>query len=150
MHTLDVRSKKIVFYRIVSRISLVRPDRAAQVENSLIKMATSRQLSGKITEKQLIQMLEQFSEQTKPKTKITVLYSASLLTIYRFKGRRTVFSMTTTKIFSIAIAIKAFLNIYRQESCARLFTIYPSHRFVANHHVSMDLSFVRLVFVRRV
>jgi DNA topoisomerase VI subunit A len=35
-------------------------------------MASSRQLSGKVTEKQLIKMLEQFSEQTKPKTKITI------------------------------------------------------------------------------
>ncbi|KAL0483867.1 hypothetical protein AKO1_011883 [Acrasis kona] len=59
-------------YSRLQRISLVRPDRCAQVEASLIKMATNRQLSGKVSEKQLIGMLEQYSEQTKPKTKITI------------------------------------------------------------------------------
>jgi DNA-binding TFAR19-related protein (PDSD5 family) len=59
-------------YQRLSRIALVRPDRATHLENSLIKMASSRQLSGKVTDKQLVQMLEQFTEQTKPKTKITI------------------------------------------------------------------------------
>jgi DNA-binding TFAR19-related protein (PDSD5 family) len=44
---------------IVSRISLVAPDRAAQIEAILLRMAQSGQLKGRVTEQQLIDLLEQ-------------------------------------------------------------------------------------------
>ena len=43
----------------ISRLSLVKKDKARMVEDSLIKAATTGRLQGKVTEEQLIAMLEQ-------------------------------------------------------------------------------------------
>jgi programmed cell death protein 5 len=43
----------------VSRIALVSPDRSKQIESVLLRMAQSGQLRGQVTEKQLIELLEQ-------------------------------------------------------------------------------------------
>jgi programmed cell death protein 5 len=50
---------------------MVKAERARQVEDYLIKAATSRQLSGKVDEEQLINILEQVAQQ-KNETKITI------------------------------------------------------------------------------
>jgi len=50
---------------------MVKQDRAKRVEEYLINAAKSRQLAGKVDEEQLIQILEQVSEQSQ-KTKITI------------------------------------------------------------------------------
>jgi programmed cell death protein 5 len=50
---------------------MVKAERARQVEEYLIKAATSRQLSGKVDEEQLINILEQVAQQ-KNETKITI------------------------------------------------------------------------------
>mmetsp|Transcript_40724 Transcript_40724/g.104248 ORF Transcript_40724/g.104248 Transcript_40724/m.104248 type:complete len:131 (-) Transcript_40724:149-541(-) len=57
----------------LSRISLVKPDKARGVENMLIQMAQRGQLGGaKVSEEQLIGMLEQINEQSgATKSKIT-------------------------------------------------------------------------------
>ncbi|KAG5646692.1 hypothetical protein DXG03_002682 [Asterophora parasitica] len=46
----------------VSRIALVSPERSKQIEGILLRMAQSGQLRGKVTENQLIELLEQMEE----------------------------------------------------------------------------------------
>jgi programmed cell death protein 5 len=57
---------------IVSRIAMVKADKARAVEDLLIRMAQGGQVRAKITEKQLIELLEQVNQQTKSETKIVV------------------------------------------------------------------------------
>ena len=57
---------------LVSRISIVKPEKGKVVEDHLIRMAQSGQLQGKIDEKQLISLLERISDQERQETKITV------------------------------------------------------------------------------
>ena len=51
---------------------MVKADKARAVEDLLIRMAQTGQLRGKVSESQLIEILEQINQQ-KPKTKIVVL-----------------------------------------------------------------------------
>lgn len=46
-------------YWLVSRIALVSPERSRQIEGILLRMAQTGQLRGRVTEEQLIQLLEQ-------------------------------------------------------------------------------------------
>ena len=46
---------------VVSRIALVSQDRARQIEAILLRMAQSGQLRGRVTEQQLIDLLEKAS-----------------------------------------------------------------------------------------
>ncbi|KCV67738.1 hypothetical protein H696_05847 [Fonticula alba] len=48
----------------LNRIAVVRPDKARGVEDLLVKMAQSGRLGGRVSEQQLVGMLEQISEQT--------------------------------------------------------------------------------------
>ncbi|KAG0275369.1 hypothetical protein BGZ95_008859 [Linnemannia exigua] len=54
----------------LSRIAMVKADKARAVEDLLIRMAQGGQVRAKITEKQLIELLEQVNQQTKSETKI--------------------------------------------------------------------------------
>lgn len=45
----------------VSRIALVSPERSRQIEGILVRMAQTGQLRGKVSEEQLIELLEQVS-----------------------------------------------------------------------------------------
>ncbi|RGB36999.1 programmed cell death protein 5-like protein [Rhizophagus diaphanus] len=54
----------------VARISMVKADKARAVEDLLIRMAQTGQLRGKVSESQLIEILEQINQQQKPETKI--------------------------------------------------------------------------------
>ncbi len=56
----------------MSRIAIVKADKARAVEDLLIRMAQGGQVRSKITEKQLIELLEQVNQQTKTETKIVV------------------------------------------------------------------------------
>lgn len=47
----------------LSRVEMVRPERARQVEELLIRMAQSNQLRGRVSEPQLVQLLDQISAQ---------------------------------------------------------------------------------------
>jgi hypothetical protein len=47
------------FHAAVSRIALVSPERARQIEGILARLAQSGQLRGRVTENQLIDLLEQ-------------------------------------------------------------------------------------------
>ena len=59
-------------YERLSRISIVRPEKATQIEDSLIRMAQQRQLSGgKVDEQRLIKMLEQVGAQEQ-RPKVTI------------------------------------------------------------------------------
>ncbi|KAJ1974811.1 hypothetical protein H4R35_003439 [Dimargaris xerosporica] len=49
----------------LTRIAMVKADKARGVEDMLIRMAKTGQLRGKVSEQQLIELLEQLSEQTK-------------------------------------------------------------------------------------
>ncbi|KAJ3290328.1 hypothetical protein HK104_006847 [Borealophlyctis nickersoniae] len=54
----------------LARIKIVKEDKARAVEDMLIRMAQTGQLRGKVSEPQLIDMLEQLSEQHQKETKI--------------------------------------------------------------------------------
>ncbi|GAB5030647.1 programmed cell death protein 5 [Nannochloropsis oceanica] len=57
----------------LARIAIVRKEKARAVEDMLLQAATSGRLGGKVTEEQLIQMLEQVSSQVEKKaTKVTI------------------------------------------------------------------------------
>jgi len=60
----------------LSRIALVSPERSRQIEGILVRMAQSGQLRGKVSEQQLIELLEQMEEaQNKTSTtKTTIKY----------------------------------------------------------------------------
>lgn len=47
----------------VNTLKLSKPDFGALVENQLVNLAQSRQLGGRITDDQLVQMLQSFSTQ---------------------------------------------------------------------------------------
>ena len=51
---------------------MVKPERAKSIENQLIKQAQSGMIAGKVSEKQVKQLLEQFSEKNAKHGKITV------------------------------------------------------------------------------
>ncbi|KAK7049363.1 hypothetical protein VNI00_005964 [Paramarasmius palmivorus] len=60
----------------LSRISLVSPERSRQIEGILLRMAQTGQLKGRVSENQLIELLEQMEEaqgQTTTK-KSTIVY----------------------------------------------------------------------------
>ncbi|KIY68897.1 DNA-binding TFAR19-related protein [Cylindrobasidium torrendii FP15055 ss-10] len=52
----------------LSRISIVSPDRSKQIETILARMATSGQLRGRVSEAQLIDLLDQFESAQGGKT----------------------------------------------------------------------------------
>ncbi|KAJ3056675.1 hypothetical protein HK102_011162, partial [Quaeritorhiza haematococci] len=54
----------------LSRIAIVKPDKARAVEDMLIRMAQTGQVREKIGERQLVDMLEQISQTTKTETTI--------------------------------------------------------------------------------
>jgi programmed cell death protein 5 len=49
----------MLILRPVSRIALVSPDRSKQIETILLRMAQSGQLKNRVTEEQLIDLLNQ-------------------------------------------------------------------------------------------
>ncbi|CAG8457966.1 5347_t:CDS:2 [Dentiscutata heterogama] len=55
---------------LVARISIVKAEKARAVEDLLIRMAQSGQLRGKVSESQLIDLLQQINQQQKPEKKI--------------------------------------------------------------------------------
>ncbi|XP_064398921.1 programmed cell death protein 5-like isoform X2 [Halichondria panicea] len=57
----------------LNSIALVKPERARQVEGMLIQMAQSGQIGGKVSDKQLVELLETISRQTQKKTTIKVV-----------------------------------------------------------------------------
>lgn len=57
----------------LSRVAMVRPERAQQAEEILLRMATSGQLRGKVDEPQLVDLLERISGATQQPQKVTVL-----------------------------------------------------------------------------
>mmetsp|Transcript_3428 Transcript_3428/g.9149 ORF Transcript_3428/g.9149 Transcript_3428/m.9149 type:complete len:131 (+) Transcript_3428:3424-3816(+) len=57
----------------LSRIALVKPEKARAVESMVLGMAQRRQITSKVSEEQLVSMLEQINEQTGgSKPKITI------------------------------------------------------------------------------
>ncbi|CAG8662303.1 3852_t:CDS:2, partial [Paraglomus brasilianum] len=54
----------------LARISMVKADKARGVEDLLLRMAQTGQLRGKVSESQLIDLLEQINQQAKPETRI--------------------------------------------------------------------------------
>lgn len=69
---------------------MVKADKARAVEDLLIRMAQGGQVRAKITEKQLIELLEQVNQQTKSETKIVVsVYTCDSFSCFRMDGRNT-------------------------------------------------------------
>uniref|UniRef100_A0A8C0R9J7 Programmed cell death protein 5 n=2 Tax=Canis lupus familiaris TaxID=9615 RepID=A0A8C0R9J7_CANLF len=56
----------------LSNLALVKPEKTKAVENYLIQMARYGQLSGKVSEQGLIEILEKVSQQTEKKTTVKV------------------------------------------------------------------------------
>ncbi|XP_010639335.1 programmed cell death protein 5 [Fukomys damarensis] len=54
----------------LSNLALVKPEKTKAVENYLIQMAKYGQLSGKVSEQGLIEILEKVSQQTEKKTTV--------------------------------------------------------------------------------
>jgi programmed cell death protein 5 len=54
----------------LNSIALVKPDKAKSVEMMLIRMAQSGQISGKVGEGQLVELLERINQQTQKSTKV--------------------------------------------------------------------------------
>nr|XP_033799539.1 programmed cell death protein 5 [Geotrypetes seraphini] len=54
----------------LSNLALVKPEKAKAVENYLIQMGRFGQLSGKVSEPGLIEILEKVSQQTEKKTTV--------------------------------------------------------------------------------
>ncbi|XP_045751339.1 programmed cell death protein 5-like [Mirounga angustirostris] len=54
----------------LSNVALVKPEKTKAVENYLIRMARYGQLSGKVSEQGLIEILEKVSQQTEKKTTV--------------------------------------------------------------------------------
>eukprot|EP00800_Vazella_pourtalesii_P009867 TRINITY_DN2475_c0_g5_i1.p1 TRINITY_DN2475_c0_g5~~TRINITY_DN2475_c0_g5_i1.p1 ORF type:complete len:123 (-),score=36.47 TRINITY_DN2475_c0_g5_i1:563-931(-) len=54
----------------LNSIALVKPERAKMIETNLLRMAQSGQIMDKLTEPQLIDLLEKFTSQTKTSTKV--------------------------------------------------------------------------------
>jgi hypothetical protein len=57
----------------VANISVVKPDKARKIEDTLIMNAQRGAFGGQISEEQLIQMLESLTEKTKAATKVHVV-----------------------------------------------------------------------------
>lgn len=60
----------------LSRIALVSPERSQQIEGILLRMVQSGQLRGRVSENQLIELLDQVEEAQGAKTakKSTIVY----------------------------------------------------------------------------
>ncbi|XP_066917175.1 programmed cell death protein 5-like [Clytia hemisphaerica] len=56
----------------LNSIALVKPEKAAMIENMLIQMARSGQLGGKMTEEGLVGVLEKVNQQMANKNKVTI------------------------------------------------------------------------------
>lgn len=56
----------------LNTLALTKPEKAQQVENMIIQMARSGQIMDKLSEEQLISLLEKISEKTQKKTVVNV------------------------------------------------------------------------------
>jgi hypothetical protein len=67
----------------VNRISIVKPERARAVEELIIRMARTGQIRGKLTEPQMIELLEGLKESEAPSEPkivlVRVLYAGNVL-----------------------------------------------------------------------
>jgi len=54
----------------LNSIALVKPEKAKMMESMLIQMARSGQIAGKLSETQLISLLQDMSEKTQKKTTV--------------------------------------------------------------------------------
>ncbi|BBN07318.1 programmed cell death protein 5 [Marchantia polymorpha subsp. ruderalis] len=64
----------------LSRIALVKPDKARGVEDLILRSAQYGQITEKVSEERLISLLEQINEQTQKKTtKVTIQRRRSVL-----------------------------------------------------------------------
>ena len=72
-YEIEKRLMKTLF--IVGRIQMVKADKARAVEDLLIRMAQSNQLRAKVTEKQLIDLLGQISQQDSSSNQTRIVVS---------------------------------------------------------------------------
>uniref|UniRef100_A0A8B9XSE1 Programmed cell death protein 5 n=1 Tax=Bos mutus grunniens TaxID=30521 RepID=A0A8B9XSE1_BOSMU len=63
----------------LSNLALVKPEKTKAVENYLIQMARYGQLSGKVSEQGLIEILEKVSQQTEKKTTVKSTHTAFIM-----------------------------------------------------------------------
>lgn len=56
----------------LARIALVKPDKAKGVEDVILRGAQYGQITEKVSEERLIQLLEQINEQTQKSTKVVI------------------------------------------------------------------------------
>ncbi|KAL9237006.1 hypothetical protein vseg_011599 [Gypsophila vaccaria] len=63
----------------LSRIALVKPEKARGVEDVVIRAAQTGQIAEKVSEERLISLLEQINTQTTKQTKVTIQRRRSVL-----------------------------------------------------------------------
>lgn len=63
----------------LSRIALVKPEKARGVEDVLLRAAQTGQIGEKVSEERLISLLEQINNQTSKQTKVTIQRRRSVL-----------------------------------------------------------------------
>ncbi|KAL5716383.1 hypothetical protein ACHQM5_018087 [Ranunculus cassubicifolius] len=63
----------------LSRIALVKPEKARGVEDVVLRAAQMGQISEKVSEEKLISLLEQINTQTSKQTKVTIQRRRSVL-----------------------------------------------------------------------
>lgn len=59
----------------LSRVSLVRPDRATAVEKYLAQLASTGQLRGKVTEKDIVQILDGIAREQNKKNETKIIFN---------------------------------------------------------------------------
>lgn len=57
---------------IVSRLALVKPEKAAKIESIIIQNASSGRITTKLDENAIISYIEQINEHDKVETKVTI------------------------------------------------------------------------------
>ena len=64
----------------VNTLKLAKPDKAQYVESYVLQLASSGRMMGKMSEQELINVIEQVNRQTAPKkTKVNVSYSQFMI-----------------------------------------------------------------------
>ncbi|XP_015761509.1 PREDICTED: programmed cell death protein 5-like [Acropora digitifera] len=74
----------------LNSIALVKPEKAKMMESMLIQMARSGQIAGKLSETQLISLLQDMSEKTQKKTTVRVRSCNNFYLTYYYKHNATI------------------------------------------------------------
>ncbi|KAG5622203.1 hypothetical protein H5410_007421 [Solanum commersonii] len=69
---MEKNDKALEIRKLLARIALVKPDKARGVEDVILRAAQYGQITEKVSEQKLIELLEQINTQTTKQTKVTI------------------------------------------------------------------------------